>query len=84
MLKCPTCGGNIIEIDTIDVCEDVSTLALFKTGECGHCGNHYQWSEEFIFCGHSELEKIDSEGECEPDMDECGFDPFLGCYTDDC
>jgi hypothetical protein len=20
----------------------------------------------------------------EPDYDECGFDPYMGCYTDDC
>ena len=20
----------------------------------------------------------------EPDVDECGYDPYLGCYTDDC
>ena len=20
----------------------------------------------------------------EPDVDECGFDPYMGCYTDDC
>ena len=21
---------------------------------------------------------------CEPDDLECGFDPYMGCYTDDC
>lgn len=34
-----------------------------------------------------EVACYDPEGEwedCEPDVDECGFDPYEGCYTYDC
>jgi hypothetical protein len=24
------------------------------------------------------------ECDYEPDVDECGFDPYMGCYTEDC
>ena len=83
-LKCPTCGGDIIEIDTLDIEEGVSEIHLFKVGECDHCGNHYQWHEVFTYEGHTELEYTESEDECEPDDLECGFDPYEGCYTYDC
>lgn len=26
----------------------------------------------------------DTYEEYEPDLDECGFDPYMGCYTGDC
>lgn len=26
----------------------------------------------------------DDEDDYEPDIDECGFDPYEGCYTYDC
>ena len=83
-LKCPTCGGDIIEIDTLDIEEDVSEMHLFKVGECDHCGNHSPWHEVFTYEGHTELEYTESEDECEPDDLECGFDPYEGCYTYDC
>ena len=34
-----------------------------------------------------EVASYDPEDEwedCEPDVDECGFDPYEGCYTYDC
>jgi endogenous inhibitor of DNA gyrase (YacG/DUF329 family) len=68
-IKCPACGGDIVEIDTLDIEEGVSEIRLFKVGECAHCGNHYQWHEEFTFKSHTELEYCKSE-------DECEFDPF--------
>ena len=83
-LKCPTCGGDITVIDTIDIEEGVSEIRLFKVGECDHCGNHYQWHEVFTYEGHTELEYTESESEYEPDDLECGFDPYEGCYTYDC
>lgn len=30
------------------------------------------------------LEECDAFFDYEDDVDECGFDPYLGCYTDDC
>ena len=81
---CPTCGGVVQEFDCLDIEVDVSTVTLFKVGECDHCGNHYQWHEVFTYEGHTELEYTESEDECEPDDLECGFDPYEGCYTYDC
>lgn len=26
----------------------------------------------------------DYDEDYEPDYDECGFDPYMGCYSDDC
>ena len=81
---CPTCGGVVQEFDCLDIEVDVSTVTLFKVGECDHCGNHYQWHEEFSFEGYRDLEQTHDESEDEPDDLECGFDPYAGCYTYDC
>jgi len=85
-VTCPTCGGTIQETDCLDIEVDVSTVTLFKVGECDHCGNHYQWHEEFSFEGYRDLEQTHDESEDEPDDidDDCGFDPYAGCYTYDC
>ena len=81
---CPTCGSEVVEFDTIDVEVDGTTVILFKSGECDHCGNHYQWHEEYALVGYRNLEQIHDESECEPDDLEQGFDPYEGCYTYDC
>ena len=83
---CPTCGGEVVEFDTIDVEVDTSSVTLFKVGECDHCGNHYKWYEEYSLVGYRDLEQTHDESEYEPDDidDDCGFDPYMGCYTDDC
>jgi uncharacterized protein with PIN domain len=83
-VTCPTCGGEVVEFDTIDVEVDTSSVTLFKVGECDHCGNHYKWFEEYSLVGYRDLEQTHDEDEYEPDVDECGFDPYMGCYTDDC
>ena len=55
-----------------------------------HNGRFY---EEFdtnreaeIYCGEHDIpcEEIFEEDPEEPDVDECGFDPYEGCYTFDC
>lgn len=83
---CPTCGGEIVEPSTLDIEVDTSTVTLFKVGECNHCGNHYQWHEEYALAGYRDLEQTHDEGEDEPDDidDDCGFNPYEGCYTYDC
>ena len=83
---CPTCGGEVVEFDTLDIDAEGSTVTLFKVGECDHCGNHYQWHEEYALAGYRDLEETQSEDDYEPDDidDDCGFDPYLGCFTDDC
>ena len=88
MVICPTCGGEVVEFDNIDIEVDNTTVTLFKVGECDHCGNHYQWHEEYTLAGYRDLEQTHDESEDEPDWDncddDCGFDPYMGCYTDDC
>ena len=81
---CPTCGGEVVASDTTDNYLDTSAAIFSMIGECDHCGNHYQWQEEYILAGYRDLEQIHDESEDEPDGLECGFDPYLGCYTDDC
>lgn len=76
---CSTCGGEVVEFDTIDSYVDNTTVTLFKIGECDHCGNHYQYT----LAGYRDLEQTCDD---EPDDidDDCGFDPYMGCFTDDC
>ena len=81
---CPTCGGEVVEFDTIDVEVDTASVTLFKIGECDRCKNQYQWHEEYALVGYRDLEQTHDESEYEPDDLECGFDPYMGCYTDDC
>jgi YgiT-type zinc finger domain-containing protein len=83
---CPTCGGEVVEFDNLDIEVDNTTVTLFKVGECDHCGNHYQWHEDYTLEGYRDLEQTHDESEDEPDDidDDFGFDPYLGCYTDDC
>ena len=83
---CPTCGGEVVEFDTIDIFMGNTAVILFKVGECYHCGNGYQWYEEYALMGYRDLEQTYDESEVEPDDidDDCGFDPYEGCYTYDC
>ena len=81
---CPACGGEVVASDTTDSYLDTSAAIFSMVGECDHCGNHYQWQEEYTLAGYRDLEQIHDESEDEPDDLECGFDPYLGCYTDDC
>ena len=83
---CPTCGGEVVAFDNLDVEVDTSAVTLFMVGECDHCRTHYQWHEEYTLAGYRDLEQTHDEGEDEPDDidDDCGFDPYEGCYTYDC
>ena len=83
---CPTCGGEVVASDTIDSYLDTSTAIFSMIGECDHCGTHYQWQEEYVLAGYRDLEQTHDENEDEPDDidDDCGFDPYEGCYTYDC
>lgn len=83
---CPTCGGEVMKLDTIDVELDIASVILFLFGECHYCGKRYQWREEYTFAGYSDLEQAHDEGNDEPNGidDECGFDTYEGCYTYDC
>lgn len=57
--------------------------------ECFNCGYHYQGENDAFPCCHYPDDGFPAPCECEDlvpeDIDEdCGYDPFAGCYTDDC
>ena len=83
---CPTCGGRVECFDCLDIEDQGDKVVMFKVGECDHCGNHYQWHEEYHYAGYKNVEQTHDESEDEPGNidDDCGFNPYLGCYTDDC
>lgn len=83
---CPACGGEVVASDTLNSYLDTPTAVFSLIGECDRCGNHYQWHEEYTLTGYRDLEQTDDESEDEPaDIDDdCGFDPYEGCYTYDC
>ena len=83
-VKCPTCGGVLEEHDCIDIEVNVSRVRLFKVGACPYCGNHYQWYDEFAYEGYTVPEKTEGDDEPADIDDDCGFDPYEGCYTYDC
>lgn len=83
-VKCPTCGGALEEHDCIDIEVDTDRVRLFKVGECPYCGNHYQWHEEFTYEGYTTPEETAVDDEPADIDDDCGFDPYEGCYTYDC
>jgi hypothetical protein len=54
---------------------------------------HYPWDDGYAPCEIEDIEEPEEEDyEYDEDEDEepadidddCGFDPYLGCYTDDC
>lgn len=51
------------------------------TGECPFSAVYSRDCE--YHCGEDEPEE-DCDYEIEQDLLEMGFDPYMGCYTDDC
>lgn len=64
---CLTCGGEVVEFDTIDIDVDTTSVTVFKIGECDRCGNHYQWHDEYTLAGYRDLEQIHDESENKSD-----------------
>ena len=64
---CLTCGGEVVESDSIDIDVDTASVTLLKVGECDRCGNHYQWHEEYTLAGYRDLKQIHDESEDESD-----------------
>ena len=83
-VKCPICGSDLEEHDCIDVEVETNRVRLFKVGECPDCGNYYQWYEEFTYEGYTTPENIGRDDEPADIDDDCGFDPYMGCFSDDC
>lgn len=56
---------------------------------CGQC--NLWWVDEGDYIGYCHADpnwpapcEYDDDDDYEPDYDECGFDPYEGCYTFDC
>ena len=69
---------------------DFSEESFEPTCECEarNCGYWWQDADEAYPCCHFEgavapCEEEDDYYEDDDDL-ECGFDPYMGCYTDDC
>lgn len=79
---CPECGGYIDEIETYDLIDGGKEIVMYRIGKCNKCGQEYQYKEHYQRSKVSDLEILTSDY---PETDDdCGFDPYLGCYTDDC
>ena len=83
-VKCPICGGLLEEHDCVDVEVETNRVRMFKVGECPDCNKYYQWYEEFTYEGYTTPENIEGDDEPADIDDDCGFDPYEGCYTYDC
>ena len=56
----------------------IETLVEMNKNELAQC--LFEECEELVhphWC-------VDDDDDYEPDVDECGFDPYEGCYTYDC
>ena len=72
VVVCLTCGGRVDPFDCLDIEDQGDKVITFKVGECDHCGNHYQWHEEYHYVGYRDVEQTHDEGECEFDEeDDC-------------
>lgn len=67
---CPTCGGEVVAFDNLDIEVETSKVILFMVGECDHCGNHYQWHESYTYAGYFDLDPTHDESEDEEDDEE--------------
>ena len=68
--------GEVIELGTFEDMEEVNDN-LENNLEWDEDDNPEDWS---FFT----MAEIGSEEELEDYIDECGFDPYVGCYTYDC
>lgn len=65
---------------TRELAELLTTTAILVWDDSGEVIEDYDPAElEYV-----EVEDDDEDDYYEPDVDECGFDPYEGCYTFDC
>ena len=74
----------INEDGTIDCPDNGFECSFRKDGKCTlengeeYCFDlYYYWDEDY-------LDEVEDEEPDEPYDLDCGFDPYMGCYTDDC
>ena len=91
-MKCKICGGEIEEIECCGMEVQEDRIIIEKAGRCKNCRAFYLWEDYFFFAKSTEPELFKGYDE-DLDLDEewgddgnleCGFDPYLGCYSDDC
>ena len=89
-MKCKICGGEIEEIECYEMEVQEDRIILEKMGACKKCQQPHLWQEYFFYAKTTEPEAINVD-DADPDEEfdddgnlECGFDPYCGCYTDDC
>ena len=76
---CPTCAfGDCPYCDECDICHCAN-----PADNCDDFGAYYESMDDYVGECYAEVEQ-EAYDECEDWNDECGFDPYLGCYTDDC
>jgi len=54
---------------------DLDGICPYESGE--YCSCEY-------WCGADEPQDTPEDWVDEPDVDECGYNPYLGCYDFDC
>lgn len=66
--------GETIELETFNTAEDA----------WWNIKNNLEWDEDDVREEWTFQVVETSDEDYEPDYDECGFDPYEGCYTYDC
>lgn len=64
--------------------ENPITITIAVLEEQGKTDLAEQLFEECEELAHPHWAQDDEDEDYEPDVDECGFDPYEGCYTYDC
>jgi hypothetical protein len=64
--------------------ENPITITIAVLEEQGKTDLAEQLFEECEELAHPHWAQDDADEDYEPDADECGFDPYEGCYTYDC
>ena len=94
---CPFCGkGHEIEVNEMDYLDwkdgelaqvafpylEADEREMLISGICPKC-----WDEMFGSVSDEEIDEYEPEDDYDYDWgynEDMGFDPYLGCYTDDC
>ncbi len=82
-IVCPFCG----KTSTIDLTEQEYSALQAGALVQEACPTRSADERELLISGiclDCQAGIFGSGEDDEPDFDECGFDPYLGCYTDDC
>lgn len=76
-----------IAADWAEFVEELNGCPVTLDDVSRFCREHATSYEEFNAMYELLADQVDEEemtDYCEGDFDECGYDPYAGCYTDDC